>query len=501
MPAVKPITIPQWPGQRSGDRRTPDPVVPNETVRPIHEQVRQVASTSRRYAAVFGDPWISCDPDIVQKKNGFIYIRAILCLGELDEVVRVEIAGDKYSPGNPESESEYRGDWAASTTWEPPYALPYEAQLGEIYRFNGKYYAVTTPFTVTGTLAPQTPIGSAYRSNFGRVYANTNVNAYKGEPSQGIDPIMLEYFGTSYTDTLTGSWYGTPFALAYVTAKIPEDEFTDGFPTMRARVRGWRCYDPRNGLTVFTRNPALHLAAAIESPLIGYNRPVNWASVSAAAARCDDSFPDGPRIQCNLEIGGKPVPTQNWIETLRAYAGVILDFRQGEYHFVVDGPRATDAIVAFADPESDIELQALPDIDLVAGKDRKNVVRVKYTDTSSSPWRESPQPAERMTAAVTAQTELPNVQEFRMPGITVRAQAERFAQERLDEYQLEQWVCTLPVADEGANVRIGFVLDLSTPNGFDNDLGRVLGKSHTDVGQWLLRCRHYVPNAYQEPDE
>ncbi len=86
-----------------------------------------------------------------------------------------------------------------------------------------------------------------------------------------------------------------------------------------------------------------------------------------------------------------------------------------------------------------------------------------------------------------------------MAGLLVKAQAQRYAKERLYEHQLEEWVATVPVADEGAAVGVGDVLQLSCPNGLSQERGRVLGKSHPQVGLWLLRCRHYTPDAYVEP--
>ncbi|MEZ5571160.1 MAG: phage tail protein [Halioglobus sp.] len=323
------------------------------------------------------------------------------------------------------------------------------------------------------------------------------MNSYRGVSGQGIDAYMVELFGSGYTERLSGTWYGTPYSLAYVTAKIPVAEFTAGWPTLKAKVRGWRCFDPRTGFTAFTRNPALHYATAIASPLVGLKKPVNLDSVIDAANRCDDLFPDGPRIQCNIEIGGAPVPTMQWMETLRGYAGVILDWRDGEYHFLTDGPRMPDWHIAFSDPDSDAEMVDLPEIDLTSVTARKNVIRVKYTDTSVSPWKEVVEVVE--SVGVQASLELEVVQEYRMPGLLTRSQALRYGQERLAEHQLEKWVSTVPVADEGAAVRVGHVATLRSPNGLNNEPGRVLGKQNPSVGLWLLRCRHYDPNAYLEP--
>lgn len=497
MTAPKPYTIPPWQGGLSSERRTPRPDVVNATARPIHQQIRQVPAANRRYGAVFGETWISSDPDIVREKDGYLYLRGVLALGEFDAINVVEIAGDTYTPDNPESSVAYRGDWASGATWTGPTALPYAAQSGEIYRFNGLYYIVKTVFIVTAITGVHTPTGTNYRANFGRVYAGTSVNTYRGTATQGADPLMVELLGAGYTETLRGVWYGTPYAFAYVTAKLPVDEFTEGWPTIRALVRGWRCFDPRTGVTAFTRNPALHLATAIASPLIGYGKPVNYASVIAPADRCDQPFPDGPRIECNLEVGGAPVATSQWIETLRSYAGVMLDFRDGEYHMVLDGPRAVDWRIVFGDHTSDVEMVDLPDIEFVSAFERANVVRVKWTDTSAVPWKEVIHVEE--SDAVRTQLEVPVVEEFRMSGLLVLAQVTRFAKERLAEFQLETWRGTVPVADEGAAVYSGHVLELTAPNGLQQDRCRVLGKRPIDVGRWQLRVREYNAAAYQEP--
>jgi hypothetical protein len=497
MTAQKPYTIPAWRGGLSSEQRSPRPSIVNATARPIHQQMRQVPAANRRYGPVFGETWVAGDPDVVREKDGFLYLRGVLGLGEFDAITVVEIAGNTFTPGNPEGSPDYRGDWASGGTWTGPTALPYAATTGEIYRFNGLYYVVKTAFIVTAITGQNTPSGELYRSNFGRVYAGTSVNTYRGSSAQGVDPLMVELLGGSYTETLRGTWYGTPYALAYVTAKLPVGEFTEGWPAIRAYVRGWRCFDPRSGGVAFTRNPALHLAAAIASPLIGYGKPTNAITVALAADRCDQMFPDGPRIECNLAIEGAPVPTQQWIETLRGYAGVLLDYREGEYHFAVDGPRATDWRITFGDHTSDVEMVDLPDIEFVPASTRVNVVRVLWTDTSVTPWREVAHLEE--SEAVQNQTEVPVSQDFRMPGILTLPPAVRFAKERLAEFQLETWRATVTVADEGEAVQAGHVVDLTAPNGLRDDKARVLGKQPIDVGRWQLRVREYNAAAYQEP--
>lgn len=86
-----------------------------------------------------------------------------------------------------------------------------------------------------------------------------------------------------------------------------------------------------------------------------------------------------------------------------------------------------------------------------------------------------------------------------MPGLQTEEQAQRYADERLAEHELERWIATVPVPDEGQNIRQGEVLVLSSPNGLSHTRGRVLGKRRSGVGQWLLRCRAYSPFAYLEP--
>lgn len=491
-----PITIPPWPGA-TVTRRTPSPNLVNQTALPVHQQVRPVPARNRHYGIVYGETWVACDPDIVEEKNGHYYLRGIISLGALDSILAVEIAGDTYSTTNPEASGSYRGDWSDAAIWDPPNNFPYAAQAGEIYLFNGLYYQVNQPFTVDDNTGQNTPTGTAYRSYFDRIYANTTVNGYAGTAGQGVDPLMVEYFGASYTETLTGTWYGQAIAHAYVTAKIPVEEFDSGWPSMRVLARGVPCFDPRTQSWGFTRNPALHLADFIQSPLYGLGKPVNWDTVSAAADRCEDAFADGPRIECNLAIAGAPVSTRRWLEVLRGYAGVLLDYRDGQYDFVVDGPREADWSVNWDGRGADMDLQGLPPIEGIRAADRKNVYRVKYTDTTTTPWKEAT--VEAVSEAVQSGAEIANVQDLRMPGLLVKAQAQRFADERLAESELETWLTTIPVADLGQAVQTGHVLYLDSPNGFEGDCARVLAKNRPSEGLWLLRCRQYHPDSYLEP--
>lgn len=87
-------------------------------------------------------------------------------------------------------------------------------------------------------------------------------------------------------------------AGAYLIFKFNTNTFPEGFPEVTFKVRGKKCYDPRTGLTVWTRNAALITADYIANDKwggkVGYSK-INTAQLIAAADICDAavSIPGG----------------------------------------------------------------------------------------------------------------------------------------------------------------------------------------------------------------
>ncbi len=88
--------------------------------------------------------------------------------------------------------------------------------------------------------------------------------------------------------------------VAYLIARFEYNEvaFPTGLPTVTALVRGAKCYDPRTGLTVWTRNPAILMRHVYQHASFGKATvsAEEDARISIAADACDAST--------NFVVGG-----------------------------------------------------------------------------------------------------------------------------------------------------------------------------------------------------
>lgn len=111
------------------------------------------------------------------------------------------------------------------------------------------------------------------------------VRRYTGAPGQVADATLISELPGTWTSAHTAT------GVAYLVVECDYDEtaFQGGIPNVSAVVRGMKCYDPRNGTTAWTENPALHARALATHPLAG-NLPasaIDDDAISEAANVCD----------------------------------------------------------------------------------------------------------------------------------------------------------------------------------------------------------------------
>ena len=115
------------------------------------------------------------------------------------------------------------------------------------------------------------------------------VGIHLGSPDQVADPSTMSLFPGLWTAShrLRG------VAYLVCTFYYNEDIFPSGLPVVTARIRGARCYDPRNGTTAWTMNPALHVRHVLTHPYFGKRTSLTAAEdarISAAANACATSY-------------------------------------------------------------------------------------------------------------------------------------------------------------------------------------------------------------------
>lgn len=301
------------------------------------------------------------------------------------------------------------------------------------------------------------------------------VTHYLGTATQTVNATMVAAFAAlappiAYTDTLPH--------ICYSVFRIPETALS-GFPSLHAVIRGLKCYDSREDSTnggsgaqrladpstwTWTECPALHEADLIASSAYGAGKELNWASVASTADANDATVGSGPttevRRQSSMLLDNEQ-DVADWVETLRAAAACWVLDNGGVVSLVPDQARA--AVATY-------DWDAGQIVSITRDKKRDpaqmpTVINVRYTDTSTLPWREG-------RATVYAPGVLEGTTPFRksdvaMPWITRHSQADREAKERLNKLTLADLSFTMKTVDDGLALEKADVIAVTAaPHGY-----------------------------------
>lgn len=120
----------------------------------------------------------------------------------------------------------------------------------------------------------------------GKYSGKARIRRLLGAASQVADTDLVSESAGKWTsdDRLRG------IAALYVRLRRDDTVYVTGAPQVRAVVRGLKVYDPRDGVTRFTENPALLLRSYLLSPLgLGCTTgELDESSFSAAANACEE---------------------------------------------------------------------------------------------------------------------------------------------------------------------------------------------------------------------
>ena len=302
---------------------------------------------------------------------------------------------------------------------------------------------------------------------------------YMGTASQTVNAVLaygMAQMGVSYTDTLNG--------IAYSVLRVPMDA---AGMEIAAIVNGKKLYDPRSGLTVWSDNPALALADFLSSTVYGMGLSVDWASVTTVANACDELVSGVKRRRLGLVID-EARTTQEWLNTLRTYAGCWVVIDGSGAKLVADRPRSTDKTILHASGQ----IAALGKISKRGTSALPNAVEIIYTDTSVVPWRE----ASVLSPTMGLPSGLPPSQ-VALPGIQNASQARREAIERINKLWLSDLSVELTLFDDGVAVEVGDVIEVTHPIGLSAKKMRVLDVAN-DYGRFRVSASEYDPAVYSD---
>jgi hypothetical protein len=229
--------------------------------------------------ARYGDVLVPLTVSLVSGVNITVTGATAGTVGQLD--VYYQPSPDPYAPnGVTQHQSTYTVATSTQTFTLPSGALvppPDASGVHVVYQVTNSSADDSAPIsgasvsgynvTLTG-LTVGRKITIYYQTSNGA--SKARVRKYLGTLTQTADAGMIA--------NLPGTWTSAHKAtgVAYLVVELDYDQnaFVGGVPQVSAVVRGMKCYDPRNGTTAWTENPALHARALATHSLAG-NLPAN----------------------------------------------------------------------------------------------------------------------------------------------------------------------------------------------------------------------------------
>jgi hypothetical protein len=157
--------------------------------------------------------------------------------------------------------------------------------------------------------------------------SKARIRPYLGTDDQNIGADLV----AQYPDNISATDRFAGIAAAVVELYFDTDVYPQGVVNVNATFRGAKCLDPRTGLTVWTRNPALHASHYARWPW-GWDVPLDEVfeqDVIDEANFCDTATTfllgeddvDLPRYQCDLVLSTDGDPRGNMEDIMETMAG------------------------------------------------------------------------------------------------------------------------------------------------------------------------------------
>jgi Putative phage tail protein len=173
---------------------------------------------------------------------------------------------------------------AAGNGTVPATAYGLDAQFADVNnRGNMSPCGVSLLGTTVTTTRPYAYVNYQYT-----VYgSNVQITTHLGAAGQVANAALVAAFGSAWPSTHTVQ------GVAYLVAKLTYSEtaFPSGIPAITAIIRGAKVYDPRTGITAWSKNPALLMRHVYQHAKFGKAAvsALEDARIIAAANACDTS--------------------------------------------------------------------------------------------------------------------------------------------------------------------------------------------------------------------
>ena len=325
------------------------------------------------------------------------------------------------------------------------------------------------------------------------VGANVDQVHYLGTTTQGVDPILARLI-PGFTDTLVANIGGQQRGIAHSVVRVSYPNMPDSVD-FTAEVAGLKIYDPRDGGTRYSTNPALQLHDFATSAFYGPGWLDDEPSLIALANMNDEDVGGGARYIAH-HLVDRPAGLNAQIATMTEAAGCFVNHRAGTLYYVPNRPGA---------PVETFDLRAVSiegtlQVRAINRLDAPNIVRVRYTNTDVIPWSE--ERAVASTPEVDSGAEFPRPSVLQASYIHDHAVAKRLAVEVLNSRQLPEFSLAWAHVDDGVRLERGTIVNLDQIPGFPGPRDvRILRRDMVRAGggfYWLVHGRHYVSGEYSD---
>lgn len=322
------------------------------------------------------------------------------------------------------------------------------------------------------------------------VPGGVTVNHYLGTTSQTVNANLASAIGGFADPMIATTPAGHQIGICYTVVRIPVASMATLPRSAQAVIKARKTYDPRTSTTVWSENPALHLADMLSAPELGMGLTV--LGVAEAADRADELLEGvSPRLRTSLAFERRLEGMQQ-AAVMAEYAECFMPWEGSAIRLVPDKPVTAP-------------VRTITEDDIVAGSYSASVVgledaitrvEVKYLATSgtATPWKTDTAPAE--LPGVDDGTIAMRPSGVDLPGITRFEEADRRAKSRLKRAQTggrHAW----RTHDEGVLAQIGDVVELDIPSeGISGRWVRIESAQLSGLGLFDVRARDYSASEY-----
>lgn len=331
-----------------------------------------------------------------------------------------------------------------------------------------------------------------------------NIRWHLGSPDQTADGGMTAMLPGVWT------WDHRARGVAYLVCQFAYNDgaLPSGIPTVTARIRGARIYDPRDGVTRFTENPALMMRHVLAHPQFGKRTSFTGeeeARIAAAANACGTPTDYGAGYLLPLFRGAIVLPfgaePRGALDDLAqamggewAYAAGEYFVRAGVYQLPVMSLTERDLAVVQRSNDGAVSQSSITISPHRARNDKFNMVAVRiwdeaanYVETPITPFR-----ADALVAADGAELS----QEVSMPAVFYAQQAYHVAGIMLRDSR-DPLTVTLPFKMRAYPLELFDGITLTLPRyGWADKEFRILGRTFSPDGLVRLTLKETTAAIY-----